>query len=109
MQMSEQTNRHTLKSQRQKILKRFKRTDSLVTKKLIAYIPVMIFTNLSTLLLISIDGIVVGNLLGPNALASVNIFYPASILIGVASDWVAGGISIVLSVSMGKNDHQGIL
>ena len=109
MQMNEQTNRRTLKSQRQKILKRFKRTDSLVTKKLLAYIPVMIFTNLSTLLLISVDGIVVGNLLGANALASVNIFYPASILIGVASDWVAGGISIVLSVSMGKNDHQGIL
>lgn len=63
MQMNEQTNQHTLESQRQKILKRFKRTDSLVTKKLLAYIPVMIFTNLSTLLLISIDGIVVGNLL----------------------------------------------
>ena len=109
MQMNEQTNRHTFESKRQKILKRFKRTDSLVTKKLLAYIPVMIFTNLSTLLLISIDGIVVGNLLGPDALASVNIFYPASILIGVASDWVAGGIAIVLSVSMGKNDHRGIL
>ena len=109
MQMNEQTNQHTLESQRQKILKRFKRTDSLVTKKLLAYIPVMIFTTLSTLLLISIDGIVVGNLLGPDALASVNIFYPASILIGVASDWVAGGIAIVLSVSMGKNDHRGIL
>ena len=63
MQMNKQRNQHTLESQRQKILKRFKRTDSLVTKKLLAYIPVMIFTNLSTLLLISIDGIVVGNLL----------------------------------------------
>ena len=63
MQINEQTNRHTFESKRQKILKRFKRTDSLVTKKLLAYIPVMIFTNLSTLLLISIDGIVVGNLL----------------------------------------------
>lgn len=73
--MNEQTNKHTLKQQRQEILKRFKRTDSLVTKKLLSYIPVMIFTNLSTLLLISIDGIVVGNLIGPNALASVNIFF----------------------------------
>lgn len=98
--MNGQTDQHTLRPKRQEILKRFQRTDSLVTKKLLAYIPVMIFTNLSTLLLISVDGIVVGNLLGPDALASVNIFYPASILIGTASDWVAGGISIVLSLSM---------
>lgn len=107
--MNDQTRQLKSKLQKQKIQNRFKRTDSLITKKLLAYIPVMILTNLSTLLLISVDGIVVGNLIGPDALSSVNIFYPASIMIGVVSDWAAAGVSIVLSVYMGKNDHEGIL
>ncbi|MBR0410475.1 MAG: hypothetical protein IJI25_05670 [Eubacterium sp.] len=78
-------------------------------KKLLAYIPVMILTNLSTLLLICVDGIVVGNLLGHDALSSVNIFYPSFIMIGVVSDWVAAGISTVLSVCMGENNQPEIL
>lgn len=45
----------------------------------------MVVNNLSVLLLVSVDGLVLGNLVGKNALAAVNVFYPATTLIGVAS------------------------
>ena len=88
------------------IRERFRRSDALIVKKLFEYIPVMIITNLCSLLLISVDGLVVGNLVGENALASVSIFRPITVLIGVASVLVATGIGTTLSLCMGENDHK---
>ena len=97
------------RDERAQIKQRFKRTGELTRKKLIEYIPAMLITNLSTLLLISVDGLVVGNLVGGKALSAVNIFSPATLLIGVISTLIASGIGICLSTGIGTNDPQKLL
>ena len=88
--------------------KRFHRDGSLTWKKLIGYIPAMIITNLSTLLLISVDGLVLGNFVGKDALSAVNIFYPATMVIGVVSVILGVGASSAISTCMGRNDTDGL-
>lgn len=85
---------------------KYRRMGALSARKLREYIPAMIMTNLSTLLLLTVDGIVAGNLVGQDALASINIFLPASILTGSAGMLASTGISISLSTAMGKNDQS---
>ena len=75
-------------------------------RKLKEYIPAMLMTNLSTLLLVTVDGVVAGNLVGEDALASINIFSPISILVGSLSILTSSGISISISTAMGKNDPE---
>ncbi len=94
------------RDERAQIKQRFKRTGELTRKKLIEYIPAMLITNLSTLLLISVDGLVVGNLVGSKALSTVNIFSPATLLIGVISALIASGIGVCLSTGIGANDPK---
>ena len=96
----------SMTKENENIRERFRRSDALIVKKLFEYIPVMIITNLCSLLLISVDGLVVGNLVGENALASVSIFRPITVLIGVASVLVATGIGTTLSLCMGENDDK---
>lgn len=92
-----------------RIEERFQRTSELTNRKLLEYIPALLLTNLSTLLLVSVDGLVAGNLVGSDALSSVNLFYPISIIIGLLSVLTASGISTCLSTRMGNNDREGIL
>ena len=88
---------------------RFMRTGSLTRRKLLEYIPTLIMTNLSTLLLLSVDGLVVGNLVGSDALSAVNILSPASFFVGTISVLIANGASTCLSTRMGENDRENIL
>ncbi|MBO5562016.1 MAG: hypothetical protein J6A07_10215, partial [Firmicutes bacterium] len=90
------------------LLSRFGRDSSLTMRKLREYIPPMIAANLSTLLLISVDGIVVGNFVGSNALASVNVFYPITLFIGIISVLVSCGSATAISNSIGSNDFDKI-
>jgi Na+-driven multidrug efflux pump len=85
--------------------KDFRRTGGLTQRKLKEYIPTMIMTNLSVLL-VSIDGLVVGNFDGMDALSSVNIFYPVSLITGTLSVMAGVGISTSLSTAMGENDFE---
>ena len=87
---------------------RFKRKGTLIHKKLMEYLPALIVTNLSTFLLLSVDGLVVGNLIGADALSAVNIFYPATIFIGAGTSILSNGASSALSTRMGRNDIDGI-
>ena len=73
-------------------LKDMRMRGNLTRRKIREYLPAMVVTNLSNLLLVSVDGLVVGNFLGKDALASVNIFYPAMLLTGVMSVITAVGI-----------------
>ena len=84
-------------------LERFRRNDSLVHRKLLSYLPFMIATNLATLLLSTVDGVVVGNLVGSEALSAVSIFMPITFVISIVCTWVASGISTALSTGMGDN------
>ncbi|MBQ3426430.1 MAG: hypothetical protein IJH37_04720 [Clostridia bacterium] len=96
------------KKDRSRIKERFKRNGALTGSKLLEYIPAMILTNLSVLMLLSVDGLVVGNLVGADALSAVNIFYPATTMIGVASVLVASGAGSAISTCMGKNDIDAL-
>ncbi len=91
-----------------KIQNRFKINGGLSARKIREYLPAMIITNMSTLLLVSVDGMVVGNLIGSGALSSVNIFSPVITFVGALTSLVALGIATCLSTSIGKNDHDGI-
>ncbi len=88
------------------IEERYKRNGALSAKKLRQYIPVMFVNNLSVLLLLSVDGLVVGNLVSSDALAAVNIFYPATILIGVASVLIGCGAGISIARAVGIGDYD---
>ena len=93
-----------MKDKRNDGLLRFRRKGDLTGRKLDEYIPAMMITNLSTLLLVSVDGVVAGNLVGEEALSAVSIFYPVTILTGAISMLAASGISTSISTAMGKND-----
>ena len=86
----------------------FKFDGDLTKRKLKQYFPAMLMTNLSTLLLITVDGLVVGNFCGSNALSSVNIFQPATVAIGIISMVISAGASARLSQGMGQIDIKGL-
>lgn len=91
------------------LLDRYELSGRLTLKKLLEYLPALLLTNLSTLLLVSVDGFVVGNFLGEGALSSVNIFYPSTLLIGVIATLAAAGIGTALSVAMGNSDQEKLM
>lgn len=82
---------------------------NLTKRKLIQFFPAMLLTNISTLLLITVDGLVVGNFCGSNALSSVSIFQPATVAIGAISVLLSSGAATRLSEGMGKIDIEGLL
>lgn len=82
---------------------------NLTFRKLMGFLPAMFATNISALLLITVDGLVAGNLVGDKALSSISILEPAVILVGAMTVIFSSGASAVLSVRMGDADTEGIL
>ena len=93
----------------QEIQNRFQRNNTMIMEKLVSFIPPMILSNLAVLLLASVDGLVVGNLINENALSSVSIFVPISMAIGVLSALFATGIANCLFSYMSQCDTEGLL
>ena len=93
---------------RDELMERFYRSGTLTGKKLTEYIPALLLTNLSTLLISSVDGLVVGNLLGGDSLSSVSIFQPIFMVVSIISLLVTSGASIALSTCIGRNDMERI-
>ena len=89
-------------------LTQYRRRGDLTGRKLMEYLPAMLITNLSTLLLASVDSIVAGNLVGSDALSSINIFYPVLVVIAAISMVASSGIATSLSTAMGKNDAAAL-
>lgn len=87
---------------------KYRITGKISQAKMIEYLPLSLLTSMSSLLLSSVDGIVVGNLVSDEAFASVNIFSPVAFLAGMVSVLAANGISVCLSVAGGKNDRDEI-
>jgi Na+-driven multidrug efflux pump len=81
---------------------------TLTFQKLLEFLPAMIATNLSMLLLITVDALVAGNLVGKEALASISVFEPVTTFIGVITAVFSTGISTVLSNRIGNADTEGI-
>lgn len=87
---------------------KFKRNKSLIRIKMLEYVPTLFLSNISTLLILTVDGLVVGNFLGSDALASVNIFYPVTVLMGVIAAIVSNGTATCLSTYIVKNDLEAL-
>ena len=95
----------------QKVLdieKQFKFSGKISRSKLIEYLPASLLSSGSSLLLGSVDGIVVGNIVSSEALSSVSVFSPVFSLAGMISVLAANGIAVCLSVAAGRNDREEI-
>ena len=88
---------------------KFKRNNDLIIEKLVEYIPAMLFTNLSTLMMVSLDGIVAGNFIGQDALSSVHIFYPVTLILSIIATLLSQGIATTLSLHIGQHDYENLL
>ncbi|WP_026511522.1 MATE family efflux transporter [Butyrivibrio sp. LC3010] len=77
--------------------------------KLLEYLPPLIVTNISTLLLVTVDGIVAGNFVGDDALSAISIFAPIETLIGAITVVLSTGASAVLSNRIGEVDADRIM
>lgn len=86
--------------------KNFLQNNNLVMRKMRDYLPTMILTNLSTFLIVSVDGLVVGNFVGASGLAAVNIVYPLILFIGTFSTLLTNGVSVNMMYNMGRNDKE---
>ena len=91
------------------IEKKYRLREDLTFSKLFEYLPPMIATNISTLLLITVDGLVAGNYVGEDALAAISIFEPASVFVGAITVVIASGASAVLSNRIGEVDTVRVL
>ena len=83
------------------IEQRFEISGVLTQRKTLRYFVSLLLINFSTLSLMSVDGLVVGNFIGPDALASVSIFYPVMLLVSLPSVLLANGAAVVLSKKIG--------
>jgi len=92
----------------EKGLIKYRRNWGLVRHKLREYITVMIISNLSIFLISCVDSIIAGNFVGKEAFASINIFFPVTVFMGVFSALNAQGISTSISTAMGTNDIKEI-
>lgn len=91
------------------IEKKYRLNRDLTLAKLLEYLPPMIATNISTLLLITVDGIVAGNLVGNDALSAVSIFGPIDTFIGAITAILSTGASAVLSNRIGEVNTGRVL
>ena len=91
------------------IEKKYRLNRDLTLSKLLEYLPPMIATNISTLLLITVDGIVAGNLVGNDALSAVSIFGPIDTFIGAVTAILSTGASAVLSNRVGEVNAERVL
>ena len=72
---------------------KYGRKDSLIRKKYWEYVPILFITNLSTMLLTTVDGIIAGNYMGGMALAAINLFNPIAVLLSAYIAIISHGIS----------------
>ena len=88
------------------ITTKFKRKNSLIRMKYLEYVPVLFITNLASLLLITIDGIFVGNYIGSTALAAVDMFTPIEVLLSAYIALIAHGIADNFADALVGNDSM---
>ena len=90
--------------EKSEIEKKYRLSEDFTFSKLLEYLPPMIATNISTLLLITVDGIVAGNIVGEDALSAISIFGPVDTFLGAISAIISTGASAVLSSRIGEVD-----
>ena len=88
---------------------KFNSKNSLISEKLLEYIPAMLLTSISSLLLVSVDGLIVGNLIDEDALSSVTIFTPVTFFISTFSILLSTGVANTLSTYIGQLNYDKLL
>ena len=83
-----------------------KRNDKLITKKYKEYFIPTLLMAMSSSMAIIVDGIIVGNLLGANALAAVNVCMPVVQFFTAIAALLGMGGTTVISISKGKRDNE---
>lgn len=99
---------HVNSNSKNDIEEKYKRKNSLIRIKYLEYIPILYIMNLSTFLLMAVDGLVVGNLMGSNALAAVNMFAPISVLLSAYIAIIVNGIADGYSGILVENNREKI-
>ena len=79
-----------------------------IFKAMLRLLPYQILGSMSTIILLLVDGLVVGNYLGSDALSSVNLISPLATFIGAFCAVVGSGISIALSKAMVSSDRDDV-
>lgn len=75
---------------------------SLVARKMRQYIPLQFLLSFSVISLGMVDGIITGRLIGPLALAATETAYPFTIFLSVISTLIVSGLTVSLSLYVGK-------
>lgn len=86
----------------------YKRTDTLVKKRVISYLPSLIITSMSGLLFSAIDGLILGGFEGNAALSAIALMAPLSTLFGAVCLWINSGFQIHLTRQEGKADIAAV-
>ncbi len=77
---------------------------SVVLRRFRSFIPAMLITNLSNMLLVTVNGLVVGNFVSSSGFACVSIIEPVEALINTISTLAACSIATSLSQAIGRGD-----
>lgn len=83
-----------------------KRNPYLVNKALRSFLIAAILATASTNLAVVVDGIIVGQLIGANALAAVNLTMPMMQIVFTITMLISIGTSILAAMSLGKGDND---
>ena len=84
----------------------YMKSESVTLRRFRDFIPVMLITNLSNLLLVTANGLVAGNYVGSDGFACISLVAPVESLINTASTLAACSISTSLSKAMGSGDTE---
>jgi len=76
---------------------------SLFKRKFLELIPPVILANLSSLILVYVDGIFAGNLVNEEAFVGISLFQPMVNFIGAVCGFVTG-FPLIMSKVIGEND-----
>lgn len=84
------------------------RTNRLLGERIRSYLPSVFITKSSALLFPLVDMLIVGNMIGDDALAAVSLSAPIFLLSSIVTRVLASGLSKTISVYIGKNDKEGV-
>lgn len=84
------------------------RTNRLLSERIRTFLPSVLMTKSSALIFPLVDMLIVGNLIGNDALAAVTLTTPIFMISSIITRVLSSGLSKTISVYLGKNDKEGI-
>lgn len=87
-------------------LEKYKYSGGIFSGKFAKQFFIVLLTNLTTLILLTVDGFVVSRFEGTDALNSVGLFNPFLLVIGAITLILASGVNVVLSKSFGLGSRE---